>query len=241
MNTTATRATVTKTSAALLLALAATAPQAQPAASPAPDTLAQRALACTGCHGKQGRAGPDGYYPRLAGKPAGYLYNQLVNFRDGRRDYGLMSELIAPLSDAYLKELAGHFASLDLPYPPPQPPTTAPAELARAERLIRQGDTRRQLPACTACHGERLTGTQPAVPGLLGLSRDYLNGQLGAWRSGQRRAQAPDCMAAIAKALTEAEINAVTQYLAAQPLPADTHPAAALAAPAPVRCAGLAP
>jgi hypothetical protein len=26
----------------------------------------------------------DGYYPRIAGKPAGYLYNQLLNFRDGR-------------------------------------------------------------------------------------------------------------------------------------------------------------
>ncbi|MFZ8321263.1 c-type cytochrome, partial [Staphylococcus aureus] len=95
------------------------------------------ALACTGCHGKQGRAAPDGYYPRLAGKPAGYLYNQLLNFRDGRRDYGLMSELIAPLSDAYLKELAGHFASLDLPYPPPQPASLTAPELARAAQLAR--------------------------------------------------------------------------------------------------------
>ena len=204
-----------------------------------PNTLAQRALACTGCHGKEGRAAPDGYYPRLAGKPAGYLHNQLLNFRDGRRDYGLMSELIAPLSDAYLKELAGHFASLDLPYPPPQKPTLPVPELARAEKLIRSGDTTRRLPACTACHGERLTGTQPAVPGLLGLSRDYLNGQLGAWRSGQRRAHAPDCMADIAKALTTTEINAVTQFLAGQAMPADPHPATALAAPAPVRCGGL--
>jgi cytochrome c553 len=206
-----------------------------------PDTLAQRALACTGCHGKEGRAGPDGYYPRLAGKPAGYLYNQLLNFRDGRRDYGLMSELISPLSDAYLKELAGHFASLDLPYPPPQPATLAAPELARAEQLVRNGDAARRLPACTACHGERLTGTQPVVPGLLGLSRDYLNGQLGAWRSGQRRAKEPDCMAQIAKSLTEADINAVTQYLASRPMPADSRPAAALAAPAPLRCGGLAP
>lgn len=223
--------------AAWLLALSALACQAQPV----PDTLAQRALACTGCHGKQGRAGPDGYYPRLAGKPAGYLYNQLLNFRDGRRDYGLMSELIAPLSDAYLKELAGHFGSLELPYPPPQPPTLSAPELAAAERLVRGGDATRRLPACIACHGDRLTGTQPAVPGLLGLSRDYLNGQLGAWRSGQRRAQAPDCMAQIAKTLTEGEINAVTQYLAGQVLPADTHPAATLAAPAPLRCGGLPP
>lgn len=48
-------------------------------AQPVPDTLAQRAMACTGCHGKQGRAAPDGYYPRLAGKPAGYLYPDSVS------------------------------------------------------------------------------------------------------------------------------------------------------------------
>lgn len=220
----------------LLAALVAVA-QAQPV----PDTLAQRALACTGCHGRQGRAAPDGYYPRLAGKPAGYLYSQLLNFRDGRRDYGLMSELIAPLSDAYLQELAGHFAALDLPYPPPQAATLPAPELARAEALVRHGDDTRRLPACTACHGERLTGTQPGVPGLLGLSRDYLNGQLGAWRSGQRRAQEPDCMARIARTLTDAEINALKQFLASRAMPADSHPAPALAAPAPLRCGGLWP
>lgn len=231
---------MTKTSALLLVAaLLGAAPGSH--AQPVPDTLAQRALACTGCHGKEGRAAPDGYYPRLAGKPAGYLYNQLLNFRDGRRDYGLMSELIAPLSDAYLKELAGHFAALDLPYPAPQPATLPSADLARAERLIRQGDPSRKLPACAACHGERLTGTQPAVPGLLGLSRDYLNGQLGAWRSGQRRAQSPDCMAQIARALSDSEINTITQFLASRPLPADTHPAPALAAPAPMACGGVTP
>lgn len=230
-----------KTSA-LLLAAALLAPAAHGGdAPPVPNSLAQRALACTGCHGKEGRAAPDGYYPRLAGKPAGYLYNQLLNFRDGRRDYGLMSELISPLSDAYLRELAGHFASLDLPYPPPQPTALAAPELARAERLIHQGDPARKLPACIACHGERLTGAQPTVPGLLGLSRDYLNGQLGAWRSGQRRAQAPDCMAQVARALTDAEINAITQFLASRPMPADSHPAATLAAPSPLKCGGVAP
>ena len=42
------------------------------AAAPFEDSMTQRTLACTACHGDQGRAGPDGYYPRLAGKPAGY-------------------------------------------------------------------------------------------------------------------------------------------------------------------------
>ena len=85
--------------------------------------MAQRVQACTGCHGAQGRAASDGYYPRIAGKPAKYLFNQLVSFRDGRRDYALMTNLLAPLTDAYLREIADHFASLEIPYPPPQPAT----------------------------------------------------------------------------------------------------------------------
>ena len=44
-----------------------------------------------------------------------------------------------------------------------------------------------------------MTGLAPFVPGLLGLPRDYLNAQLGAWRSGQRRALPPDCMAQVAQ------------------------------------------
>ena len=62
-----------------------------------------RVKACTGCHGAEGRAAADGYYPRIAGKPAGYLYNQLVNFRDGRRQYPLMSGLLQTLTDDYLQ------------------------------------------------------------------------------------------------------------------------------------------
>ena len=41
----------------------------------------------------------------------------------------------------------------------------------------------------------------PAIPGLLGLPRDYLNSQFGAWRIGQRQAQEPDCMAQVARQL----------------------------------------
>ena len=108
--------------------------------------MAQRTLACTACHGKEGRAGPDGYYPRIAGKPAGYLYNQLLNFRDGRRHYGLMARLLDPLSDAYLLEIAQHFASLDLPYPPPRAPGAPAAVLERGRVLALQG--RRGAPRC---------------------------------------------------------------------------------------------
>lgn len=196
-------------------------------AAPFENTIAQRTMACTACHGAQGRAGPDGYYPRLAGKPAGYLYNQLLNFRDGRRHYALMTQLVDPLSDDYLMEIARYFSALDLPYPLPATPAAATDVLQRGKTLVMQGDPARRLPACVSCHGQAMTGVIPHVPGLLGLPRDYLNAQLGAWRTGQRRAHAPDCMADIVSQMSDWDIHAATSWLAAQPLPASSKPAAA--------------
>ena len=210
------------------------APAAAPAAPPRrlEDSLAQRLAACTLCHGKQGVARPDGYHPRIAGKPAGYLYNQLLNFRDGRRHYGPMVAMVDVLSDSYLREIANHFAALDLPYPAPQAATEPAALLQQGQRLALQGDTLRGLPACVSCHGQALTGVAPAVPGLLGLPRDYLQGQLGAWATGQRRAQAPDCMAQIAKRLSAADVSALAAWLASQPVAGAQPAAAGSAAPA---------
>lgn len=186
------------------------------------DSMAQRMLPCNLCHGKEGRAAPDGYYPRIAGKPEGYLFNQLRNFRDGRRHYGLMTAMVDPLSDAYLAEIASYFAGLDLPYPPPQPAQAPAAVLRRGELMVRNGDPARGVPACLSCHGGALTGVWPHVPGLLGLPRDYLNSQLGAWKAGQRQAHAPDCMAQLVRRLQDDEMAAITAWLAAQPLPSDT-------------------
>jgi cytochrome c553 len=203
------------------------------------DTMAQRVQACTGCHGPQGRAASDGYYPRIAGKPAGYLYHQLLSFRDGRRHYALMTNLLAPLSDDYLREIATHFASLEIAYPPPQRPTADAEVLRRGETLVVRGDAALRIPACVACHGAALMGVAPAIPALIGMPRDYLNAQLGAWRTGDRHAIAPDCMAQVAKALAPQDIAALSQWLAAQPVPALAKPAAALPAALPSPCGGV--
>ena len=203
------------------------------AGAPFEDSMAQRTLACTACHGPQGRAAADGYYPRLAGKPAGYLYNQLLNFREGRRHYGLMTQLIDPLSDAYLLEIAQYFSNLEVPYPAP-PASPAPAAVLRlGQQLAMQGDAPRQIPACAQCHGQAMTGALPDIPGLLGLPRDYLNAQLGAWKAGQRKAHSPDCMNTIVARLSLDDINAVASWVAAQPLPANARPAAVRPARAP--------
>ncbi len=216
-------------------------PQAGAAHRRAPfeDSIAQRMLACSACHGAQGRATPEGYFPRIAGKPAGYLFEQLRSFRDGRRSYPPMAGLLANLGDDYLREIADHFARLDLPYPAPQAPRVPQATLARGRTLALQGDPSRQLPACAECHGRALTGAAPAIPGLLGLSRDYLNAQLGAWRDELRHAAAPDCMAQVARRLLPEDVAAITGWLAAQPVPAGPVPRAPAGARLPMRCGSV--
>jgi cytochrome c553 len=225
-------------SSPVFIALAALALLAGSAAhaQPPPDTMAQRMQVCTACHGKEGRATREGYFPRIAGKPAGYLFNQLENFQLGRRNNEAMVHLVDHLTPAYLQEIAAYFSSLELPHPPAQPPDVAPAVLERGARLVRQGDPARQLPSCTSCHGDRMTGVQPAMPGLLGLPRDYLIAQLGAWRTGQRKSAAPDCMGTIANRLSPDDVSAVAAWLAAQDVPRDGAPAARLAAPLPLDC-----
>ena len=221
----------------LILALAVTG--GARAAPKVEDTMAQRVLACTGCHGPEGRAASDGYYPRIAGKPAGYLYNQLVSFRDGRRQYTLMANLLAPLTDDYLRDIAAHFAQLELPYPPPPRATAGADVLARGETLVTKGDAGLDVPACIQCHGAALMGVAPSVPALIGMPRDYLNAQLGAWRTGGRHAMSPDCMAEVAKKLAQSDIAAISQWLGAQAVPAGAKPATSLPAPLPLPCGGV--
>lgn len=191
------------------------------------DSLQQRVKACVACHGQEGRATSDGFYPRIAGKPAGYLLNQLRHFRDGKRVYPLMTYMVSHMNDVYLQEIADYFASLNPPYAAPQTSQATPIEMERGRYLVKVGDAERKLPACVACHGEKMTGVAPFIPGLLGLPRDYLVAQLGAWKTGSRHAAAPDCMQTVAKQLDASDIAAVSAWLAAQTMPVDTKAIAA--------------
>ncbi|GAB1390114.1 hypothetical protein MASR1M6_22960 [Rubrivivax sp.] len=200
------------------------------------DSMTQRMQACVVCHGEEGRATREGYHPRIAGKPAGYLFEQLRNFREGRRHNAAMNHLMQRMSDDYLREIARYFAELDLPYPPPQRLALSEAQQRAARRLVFEGAPERQLPACVSCHGTAMAGRLPAMPGLLSLPADYLIGQLGAWRSGQRRASPPDCMADVARRLSDEEVGSLARWLSAQTLPQGTRPQAQATQPLPLRC-----
>lgn len=91
-----------------------------PAADSVGATLATRGRwidklpACEQCHGPGGRgAGPD--FPALAGQSAAYLTNQLMAWKTGARPpgpMGLMGVVAKKLSDAEVRAVADHYASL---------------------------------------------------------------------------------------------------------------------------------
>ena len=186
-----------------------------------PDTMEARLRACAACHGDQGQGTDNDYFPRLAGKPAGYLVNQLVAFRDARRRYPPMNYLLEYLPDAYLQEMADYLSALRPPPPPAAVVDASPGVLARGQAIVAQGDPAHGVPACSGCHGPALTGMEPAIPGLVGLHPSYISAQLGAFRYGTRTAPAPDCMQLVAASLTEKDVTAVTAWLASRPVPAD--------------------
>src|SRR5215203_5209387 len=82
------------------------------------DSMEARVQGCVTCHGQSGQGTSNGYFPRIAGKPAGYLFNQLKAFRNGTRKYPPMNYLVAYLPESYLREIAEHFATLRPPFAP---------------------------------------------------------------------------------------------------------------------------
>lgn len=202
----------------------------------APDTTEARLLACAACHGVQGQGTSNDYFPRLAGKPAGYLMHQLVAFRDGRRRYPPMNYLLEFQPDAYLQKMADYFAAQRPPPLPRAVPDVSQEVLARGQRLTLHGDPAESVPACANCHGPSFTGMEPAIPGLVGLHASYITAQLGAWRYGTRTAAAPDCMQIVAGHLTESDVTAVAAWLSSLPIPADPSPAPKGSLPMPLAC-----
>src|SRR5262249_5042236 len=131
--------------AVVVSAATAPAPSAASAASalsvPAtPELIARRVQPCTLCHADRGRATAEGYFPRIAGKPAGYLFNQLSNFRSGRRHFPEMVYFTQLQGDESLRQMAEYFAAQRLPYPPPERPAVSNEVLERGRALATQGD-----------------------------------------------------------------------------------------------------
>jgi len=92
------------------------------------------------------------------------------------------------------------------------------AVAADGQKIFAQGGENPAAMACMSCHGPDGLGLAAAgFPRLAGLPAAYLSKQLQDFRDGRRR---QPIMQPLAKALSDAEISAISATLAALPAPA---------------------
>jgi|SRR5690554_3725410 len=209
------------TSIALVLVMAA---QAEPHI---PDTMEQRLMACAQCHGAYGYGDvnkPE--MPRLAEKPAAYLYKQMLLIKAGEGQNATMAYLMRQLSSEYLKKIADYYADQRVPFQQHAIPELSDAQMRRGEQLVNQGDPVLGLPACKQCHGQALTGVKPMIPGILNQPYDYAVAQLNLWRNNERSVVSTHCMWVVANRLLKTDVEAVAAWLAVQALPENRQPVA---------------
>jgi cytochrome c553 len=177
--------------------------------------MRHRLAACATCHGKNG--GGDlqdgGVYPRLAGQPEDYLYEQLLHFKSTRRTgippVSIMHRLLSGLPASYLQLVARFYHEAEPPFPllPPR----IPAGWKRGRELVRHGVPDKRIAPCSRCHGADLEGRAPSVPALAGQYARYLTVQFEHWKQGARH---NPVHAHIAETLTSRDIQAISHYLA---------------------------
>src|SRR5439155_10894491 len=128
---------------------------------------------CAACHAADGNSTAPAN-PKLAGQFPDYLHKQLNDFKasGGKkplRESAIMNGMAASLSEADIKGLAAHYASQKL-----KPALATDKDLAAlGQKLWRGGNTEKNLPACSGCHGPAGAGIPAQFPRLAGQYSEY--------------------------------------------------------------------
>ncbi len=175
---------------------------------------ATKSAPCVACHGVGGNGIINPEWPKLAGQHAAYTAQQLKHFKAGERKNAVMAGQAALLGEQDMADIAAHFAATK-----PVPGVASKDAVATAQKLYRAGDSSRGLPACAACHGPTGAGNPAALyPRLGGQNAAYTSTQLNSYRKGKDGERGAGkhalIMSAVAAKLTDAEIAALSSYVA---------------------------
>ena len=189
---------MTRLALACCIALAA-----WPGLSPGQDVEAGRAKAqaCAACHGADGNA-VAGEFPSLAGQTWRYIYQQLKDFKEGRRNNPVMAPLVASMSREDMIDIANYFAAQKL----------KPASFAVDDAKARLGKAKADETLCTMCHLGGFMG-QNEIPRVAGQNYAYIVAQLKAFKNRTRTNDAGN-MTSVARTLSDADIENLGHYLA---------------------------
>ena len=173
------------------------------------------AESCKSCHGDKGQGMKEETrddevlpaIPALAGQVATYTYKQLRDYLSGSRSHVQMTGVAKGLSEQDAADLAVWFSSL-----PRAENKSGSEKLARAEKMVEQGDGKRILPPCFVCHGSKGQGEKQDIPALAGQQANYFSRTLLDYKTGQRHNDVYSRMRLIAQQLSEDEIKELAQY-----------------------------
>lgn len=185
---------------ALFAAVVSTGLAAQPASGP-PPKAPPKAQECEACHGERGNS-TSGDFPILAGQTFRYLYLQLRDFQEGRRQDPLMTPQVASLTRDEVTELAQYFAAQK------PKPNGFKADSARVARGAKKTDE----VLCPMCHLGGFAG-QNEIPRVAGQQYDYIVKQLRAFKARTRTNDAGN-MTAVARTLSDEDILDLAHYIA---------------------------
>ncbi|MES1154533.1 MAG: c-type cytochrome [Rhodanobacter sp.] len=203
-------------------AAAATAPASAATVAPAAATVAvaikpgdatagqAKAAVCGACHGMDGNSS-DAQYPKLAGQSEQYIVRQLTDFKSGKRQNPIMMGMATPLSEQDMHDVGAYFASKT-----PLPGVADQALVEHGQTLFRQGDAKRDIPACMACHSIDGRGNPGAMyPQLTSQHAQYIEATLKSWHDGTTWGDDAhsQIMPAIAKKLDADDIAALASYI----------------------------
>lgn len=179
-----------------------------------------KSASCVSCHGEHGNSTMP-MFPKLAQQNSSYLISQLKAFKDGTRKDPMMATIAMSLTENDMSDIA-HYYEAQKESPEPEENFDSAEERTEHDELVklgsdlyRNGDLKREVSACIACHGPYGEGNKPAgFPALRSQHKAYLIKALTDFKSGNRSNNNENMMHMIAVKMTEAEIKAVANRIA---------------------------
>ena len=164
---------------------------------------------CAGCHMPDGNSVVD-IFPKLAGMGEQYIVKQLSDFKSGKRSNDTMAPMAMAVADEDMADIGAYYAKQAV-----TPATADESKLKLGKDVYRGGNMVTAVPACSGCHSPTGKGNAPAAyPSLAGQHPTYIIAQLNAFRDGTRSNDNNGMMRSVVAQMSNAEIEAVANYVA---------------------------
>ena len=132
-----------------------------------------------------------------------------MEFKSGARENAIMLGMVAALSEDDMWNLAAYYAGKAAPEG-----VSSPENLELGKQIYLGGITSIQVPACASCHAPDGAGNNAAkFPRLGGQNIEYTVSALQSFRAGARANDPNAMMRMVAERLSDAEIEAVSNYI----------------------------